>query len=157
MRRLQYLLVVLLSMFLTATIGFSAEKDSFKTKLYGAESVPSVKTSAKGNAEFKLAKDGTELSYKLTVTDLENVTAAHIHQGKKGKNGPPVAGLFAGPKKEGKFSGVLAEGVITEKELMGGMSGKSLSDLVKLIKSGGAYVNVHTDGHPDGEIRGQIK
>lgn len=157
MRRLQYLLVVLLSTLLTASIGFSADKDSFSAKLSGNESVPKVKTSAKGTAEFKLATDGTGLSYKVTVTDLENVTAAHIHIGKKGKNGPPIAGLFAGPKKEGKFSGVLAEGVITEKNLMGGLSGKSLADLVKLIKSGGTYVNVHTDSHPDGEIRGQIK
>ena len=46
---------------------------------------------------------------------------------------------------------------MTEKDLMGKLSGKPLSDLVKLIKSGGTYVNVHTDGHPDGEIRGQIK
>jgi hypothetical protein len=157
MRRLQYLLVVMLGTFLTVSIGFAADKDSFSAKLSGAESVPQVKTTAKGTAEFKLATDGKGLTYKLTVTDLENVTAAHIHLGKKAKNGPPVAGLFAGPKKEGKFSGVLAEGVITEKNLMSGMSGKPLSDLVKLIKSGGAYVNVHTDAHPDGEIRGQIK
>lgn len=157
MIRLRYLLVAMVATLLTASIGFSAEKGSFSAILSGGDSVPHVKTAAKGKAVFTLSKDGKELTYKLTVTDIENVTAAHIHQGKKGKNGPPVAGLFAGPKKEGKFSGMLAEGTIGEKELMGDLSGKQVDALVKLIKSGGAYVNVHTDGHPDGELRGQIK
>jgi len=157
MRMLKYPLLALMAALLTASIGFSAEKGSYYATLSGGEAVPKVKTLAKGEAEFKLSKDGKEFTYKLTVKDIENVTAAHIHQGKKGKEGPPLAGLYAGPKKEGKFSGVLAEGVITEKDLMGSVSGKPLSALVKLIKSGGTYVNVHTEGHPVGEIRGQIK
>ena len=157
MIRLRYLLLTILATLLTASIGFSAEKDSFSAKLSGDEAAPHVKTPAKGDAEFKLIKNGKELTYRLTVTNIENVTAAHIHQGKKGKNGPPVVGLFAGPKKGGKFSGTLAEGVITEKDLVGSLMGKPVNALITLIKSGGAYVNVHTDGHPDGEIRGQIK
>ena len=157
MRMLRYPLLAVLAMLLTASIGFSAEKGSYHAKLSGGEAVPQVKTPAKGEAEFKLSKDGKELTYKLTVKDIENVTAAHIHQGKKGKEGPPLAGLYAGPKKEGKFSGVLAEGVIAEKDLLGSVSGKPVKELVKLIKSGDAYVNVHTDGHPAGELRGQIK
>lgn len=104
-----------------------------------------------------MSKDGKQLDYKLTVKDIENVTAAHIHLGKKGENGPPVAGIFAGPKKTGKFKGVLAEGVITDKDLMGDFQGKGLDALVKEIKAGNTFVNVHTDAHPDGEIRGQIK
>ncbi len=128
----------------------------FKSEITGGQVVPPVKTMAKGEAVFTLTK-GDELTYKLTVTDMENVTAAHIHIGKMGKNGGPVAGLFAGPKKEGKFSGTLSEGTITAKELMGPLAGKSVKDLVALIKSGDAYVNVHTDKYPDGEIRGQIK
>jgi len=157
MTKLRYLPVALLAVVLTASIGFSAEKGSFGASLSGSEAVPVVKTPAKGKAEFKLGKGGKELAFKVTVSDIENVTAAHIHLGKKGKEGPPVTGLFAGPKKEGKFSGVLAEGVITEKDLMGSLMGKPLDALVKLIKSGDTYVNVHTDGHPAGEIRGQIK
>ncbi len=157
MKRAIRLLLVVLTMLLTASIGFSAEKGSFRARLSGGESVPSVKTMAKGDAEFTLAKGGKELTYKLTVSDIENVTAAHIHLGKKGKSGPPLVGLFAGPKKEGKFGGVLAEGTITGKELTGSLTGKPLGALVKLIKAGDTYVNVHTEGHPDGELRGQIR
>ena len=32
----------------------------------------------------------------------------------------------------------------------------NISDLITLMKSGNAYVNVHSDSYPDGEIRGQI-
>jgi hypothetical protein len=54
------------------------------------------------------------------------------------------------------FSGELAKGTITDKNLVGPLAGKTIADLVKLIKDGGAYVNVHTPAHPGGEIRGQI-
>ena len=121
--------------------------------LSGSQSVPAVKTVAKGDATFTLSKDGKALSYMVTVSDIENVTAAHIHLGKKGKNGPPVA-LITNDKKANKFSGTLAEGTTTEKELMGSLMGKSVKDLIKQIKKGNAYVNVHTDKYPDGEIRG---
>ena len=150
------LLFVMLPVILTATVGFAAEK-SFHAKMIGKEEVPSVKTKATAKAEFKLSKDGKEMSYKLTVKDLVNPTAAHIHKGKKGESGPPLVGLFAGPKKEGKFDGVLSEGTIADSDLKGELQGKSLNDLVNLIKSGETYVNIHTDAHPDGEIRGQIK
>jgi hypothetical protein len=35
--------------------------------------------------------------------------------------------------------------------------GKTVDDLVALIKSGDVYVNVHTAKHPAGEIRGEVK
>ena len=149
-----YLIIFLLAVGL-ATSSFAAEK-SFKAILSGSESVPAVETMAKGDVTFTLMKDSKTLSYYVTVSDIENVTAAHIHLGKKGENGPPVA-LISNEKKAGKFSGTLAEGTITEKELMGSLMGKSVKDLVKEIKKGNTYLNVHTDKYPNGEIRGQIK
>ena len=138
-----------------ATYSFAAEK-SFKAMLVGSESVPAVETMAKGDATFTPIKDEEALSYYVTVSDIDNVTAAHIHLGKKGENGPPVA-LITNDKKAGKFSGTIAEGTITKKDLMGSMTGKSVEDLIKQIKTGNAYLNVHTDKYPNGEIRGQIK
>ena len=156
MKKIQLLLFIILTSVLSVSLAFAVDK-SFKAKLMGNESTPAVKTKAKGDAEFKLGKDGKELSYKLKVKNIVNVSAAHIHKGKKGENGPVIANLFAGPKKEGNFKGDLADGMIMEKDLMGELQGKPFDALIQLIKSGGAYVNVHTDAHPDGEIRGQIK
>jgi hypothetical protein len=156
MSKVKLLLFVILSAIFTVSVGFAAEK-SFHSKLTGKDEVTSVKTKANGEVTFKLSKDGKELSYKLHVKNIENPTAAHIHRGMKVKSGPPQANLFTGPKKEGKFSGDLSSGTITAKDLSGDLMGKSIDDLVQLIKSGDAYVNVHTDANPNGEIRGQIK
>ena len=48
-------------------------------------------------------------------------------------------------------------GTITSADLKGPLSGKQISDLIRLIQDGKAYVNVHTDQNPNGEIRGQLK
>ena len=138
-----------------AVPGIGAE-GTFGAKLTGKASVPPVETKATGKASFTLTKKGQELYYTLSVKGIEKLTAAHIHAGKKDANGEPVAGLFAGPKKEGKFSGTVAKGTITDKNLVGRLAGKTIDDLVALIKSGDAYVNVHTENNPAGEIRGQI-
>jgi CHRD domain len=69
---------------------------------------------------------------------------AHIHQGKAGENGQPVAPLQMG------------KGKITSSDLQGPLAGKQISDLVDLMKNGGAYTNVHTQQNQNGEIRGQI-
>jgi hypothetical protein len=152
MKTLKTIIFAVFAIILTASLGMA-----FEAKLSGNEVVPVVATKAIGAADFTLSADGKELTYILTLKDIENVTAAHIHTGLMGKNGGPVAGLFAGPKKEGKFSGEIAKGTITNKGLVGPLAGKTIGDLVEMIKMGGAYVNVHTDKYPDGEVRGQIK
>jgi hypothetical protein len=78
-----------------------------------------------------------------------------------GKNGPVVVWLYpaAGKPKliKGITNGELATGEITAANLTGPEKGKPLSDLVQDMKSGDAYVNVHTAEHKAGEIRGEIK
>jgi hypothetical protein len=90
---------------------------------------------------------------------MNSVMGAHIHSGKQGQNGPVVAGLFnpdmSGPPT-GTVNGLLKKGTLTSTNLSGQLAGKQISDLVNLIKSGGAYVNVHTTKNQNGEIRGQI-
>lgn len=100
----------------------------------------------------------TGLRFRLEVEDIVDVAAAHIHLGARGENGPVLVPLFTGPPKEGEFSGVLAEGVLTEEDLdPAAMEGRTLRDLFELIRTGRTYVNVHTQENPDGEIRGQIE
>ena len=155
MGKVKLLLFVVLAAFLAASTGFAAET-SFKAKLTPKEEVKKPSSKASGKAEFKLSKDGMEIKYKLHVKKIVNANAAHIHMGAKGTDGPPLVTLFSG-EKQGKFSGMLSEGTITANDLMGDYKGKPLDELVKLMRSGDTYVNVHTDANPDGEIRGQIK
>jgi hypothetical protein len=155
MGKVKVLLCVVLAVMFAATTVFAAEM-TFKAKLTPKEETKKPKSKASGKAEFKLNKEETQLTYKLHVKNIVDASAAHIHVGAKGSDGPPVVTLFTG-SKPGKFSGTLAEGTITDQDLMGDYKGKPFSEVVKLLRSGGSYVNVHTNANPDGEIRGQIK
>jgi hypothetical protein len=139
----------------------SAGKADFVAQLTGGEQVPSVTTTASGTASFWLNSDGTQIRYNLTVVDLHNVTMAHLHLGASGKNGPPVVWLYpsAPPAKkiDGPSNGVLSEGSINADNLVGPMAGKTIGDLVAAIRAHNIYVNVHTQEHSDGEIRGQVQ
>ena len=121
-----------------------AQQQSIIAKLSGKDEVPAVNTQATGTAQFQLSSDGKELNYDLSAMNLNGFMMAHIHQGKAGENGQPVAPLQMG------------KGKVTSSDLQGSLAGKQISDLVDIIKNGQAYVNVHTDQNQNGEIRGQI-
>jgi CHRD domain len=166
------LLVVLAATAAALTIAIAsvtaASPTNFVTPLSGAEEVPSRPTLARGAAVFQLSPDGSELSYRLIASNIDNVVASHIHVGPAGTNGPVVAFLFGSvPPGGGRTDGVLATGTITAANLVGPLAGQPMSALVDALESGNAYVNVHTnDGvaptdtgpgdFPGGEIRGQI-
>jgi len=127
----------------------------------GVEELPPLNdTSAIGIAQFKAGQDN--IIYTVNVTDIENVTAAHIHSGKVGENGPVVTTLF----KENSpttaaatttvVTGVLSEGNVTSINLEGPMAGKLLSNITSAMRNEQTYVNVHTQQNPNGEICGQI-
>lgn len=133
---------------------------NFRTHTTGGEEVPANDSRAQGQAIFQLNHDGTELSYRLNVANIQNVTQAHIHRAPAGANGPVVAWLYpAGPPAQpipGRSQGTLATGVITAANLAGPLAGATVEDLVAEIRAGDAYVNIHTAQFPPGEIRGQI-
>src|SRR5918911_2551203 len=128
---------------------------SFHAKLTGKDEVPPKNTKATGSAEFTVT-GADSMSYKVSVTDMEKVTAAHIHKGKPGENGPVVVTLFKTNSPSARTNGVLSQGTITSAKLEGPLAGKHLSDLINMVNSGDAYVNVHTQANPKGEIRGQL-
>ncbi|MFL1675014.1 CHRD domain-containing protein [Paenibacillus dendritiformis] len=129
---------------------------TFRAILSGRNEVPPVRTIASGNASFELSSNRTQLRFRLVIRNINRVTQAHIHLGRRGQNGPIVAFLF-GPSKFGISvrRGVI-RGVLTSRDLIGPLKGKTIRDLIREIERGNAYVNVHTIQFPDGEIRGQI-
>lgn len=138
---------------------------AFTATLSGDEEVPpegepDVETSASGEATFEVADDGTEISYSVDVSGIENVEMAHIHLGARGENGPVIVWLYpdSPPPEliEGVTDGNLATGTITADDLMEDLEGGTLDDLLGEMVAGNTYVNVHTEQYPAGEIRGQI-
>ena len=123
-----------------------------------------VRTEAEGAALFVRGGDGSDgrMRYVLIVTGIRNVTQAHLHRGGEGEQGPVVAWLYPGPMARephripGRFDGVLVTGQFRSGDLVGPLEDATLSDLVAAIEDGNAFVQVHTEGNPAGEIRGQL-
>jgi len=162
--------VIVITVLVIASVAYAspAASQNFAAPLSGREEVPPRDTNARGVATFKLSEDGTELSYKLIVANIENVFAAHIHCGAVGVNGPVGVTLFMGTPGGGRIDGTLAEGTITVPDPGNGCGWADLAAVVAALNSGNTYVNVHTnDGvappntspgdFPGGEIRGQVK
>lgn len=136
----------------------------FIANLTGTAEVPPRQTNASGAVAVSLNPDGTSLHYRLAVTAIQDVTAAHLHMGLPGENGPIVVPLLGQGAPgdnttlpEGVANGVIAEGDITAAELTGPLAGTPLAVFMELLRSGAIYANVHTSQYPDGEIRGQIR
>ena len=152
-------IVLFMAVALAATAALPALARSgrvFNARLVGANEIPAVDSDGRGRAKVFIAGDQESIDYRLQVQGLEGIVQAHIHLGAEDVNGPVVAFLF-GPVPEGAdVSGKIATGTITAADLVGPLAGQPLSALIEAIRSGGAYVNVHTLDHPMGEIRGQL-
>jgi hypothetical protein len=118
--------------------GWVGMDSTSRVHLTGAEEVPPVSTSASGEGSFKVAKDGS-VTGSVTTTGIAG-TAAHIHRGAKGQNGPVIVPLT----KSG--------------DTYTAPAGAKLSDAdLQAYKNGDLYVNVHSAAHKGGEIRDQLK
>lgn len=131
----------------------------FGTHMTGANETPPRPSKAQGQLTLRLTADGT-LVYRLTVANIEDVTQAHIHLAPAGSPGPVIAWLYpAAPPATlipGTSNGVLAEGTLTDANVVGPLAGTGIAGLIDAIRAGNAYANVHTVLYPPGEIRGQV-
>jgi hypothetical protein len=130
---------------------FAQGEQKFAATLSAQEEVPPTNSQATGMAEFTVMGDNVQ--YSVNASNIQSVTAGHIHSGKQGENGPIVVTLF---KYDSPMNQVAEQGSITADKLEGPMAGKQLSDLATAMSNGETYVNVHTEQNPNGEIRGQI-
>ena len=130
---------------------------TFFARLSGSQEVPPVDTDGHGFAQFLLSPDETKLHFRVSTFGVENITQSHIHLAAAGANGPVVAFLFGFVAEGVTPHGLLATGTLKEEDLIPrtGFDG-TMAALVERIRSGGAYVNVHTIAYPPGEVRGQI-
>ena len=144
-----------------------AEDKAFKAVLVGTQEVPAVSTTAHGGFALRLSPDGAALHYELAYDGLEgDVTQAHIHVGQKDVNGgisaflcsnlpSPPPGTQPCPPPPASISGI-----ITAADVIGpasqGVAAGEFDELVRAIRRGVAYANVHSTKFPGGEVRSQI-
>lgn len=123
--------------------------------LTGAKERPTpVPSTATGSATFQLLSGGT-VKYSLSVAGLTGAMMAHIHTGVADSAGPIAVTLFNTTTPTGPLTGTLASGTFTSANIL--LPGIGLDSLLKLMRLGRTYVNVHTELNPLGEIRAQIE
>jgi hypothetical protein len=135
--------------------------------LNGYEENPDISTVARGSFDATLSADGTTLSYEVRFDGLEGaVTQSHIHFGKPAINGgisiwlcgtaaaPGPAGTPACPESGSVSRDVTAADVVGP--LGQGIEPGAFGEIIAAMRSGHAYVNVHSTKWPGGEIRAQI-
>ena len=140
------------------------------TNLIGYQEVPPISTVGNGTFDAVISRDETELTYTLSYADMEaTVTQAHIHFGQLSVNGGisvwlcgnasatinPPAGTPVCPP-----SPATVTGTVTAADVVGptgqGIAATQFAELIRAIRAGATYANVHTTTFPGGEIRGQL-
>ena len=147
--------------FITIASAVSAAENTFICDLEVNKIGPKpADTQANGSAVFYFDESKHELTYKLMVEKIQDVSMAHLHIGPAGKEGqlavwlyPPPGESRADRKIEGEFNGTLADGVIRPEDLKDGVS---FNELIESLTNGNAYVNIHTEKFVMGAVRGQI-
>ena len=148
------LLVALVALAATAVPALADHSSDFqfKAKLDGGSEVPSTKSDGKGKAEFSVSRSGRSIRYQIEADKLTGrVRAAHIHLGDKDHSGPVVITICA------KTCSLPRSGRLGHASFSKAPGARSFAAVVRALRAGRTYVNIHTKRYPAGEIRGQIE
>jgi len=150
--------------------------EKLSARLKGFQEVPAISSTGSGHFTATISEDNTQIDFTLQWSNLEGntVTQAHIHIGQFHVNGgistflcssdflpPPNPNPSpTSPTCPGPAAGEV-KGTITASNIIGpadqGIEPLEFAEVLRAIRSGKTYANVHTDKFPAGEIRGQIR
>lgn len=120
------------------------KQTNFTAMLSGPQEIPRNNSTATGLGHFELTDQG--LSYYITLSGIDKISAAHFHLAPIGVPGGVVHPITFD-------SNMVASGTWS---MTGDSLGNLTNDMVNAFLEGKIYVNVHTPSHPAGEIRGQV-
>lgn len=114
---------------------------TYRANLTGAQEVGPGDPDGSARAEVTVSDNFNQVCWDIAdVRNIGEVTAAHIHVGARGVNGPPVFTLKR--SNEGTWKGCSAGAEWTQDRI---------EDNPERF-----YVNLHTAQYPNGAIRGQL-
>lgn len=150
-----------LALALAAPVVVGDSDQAFTASLNGYLEVPSISTTARGSFQAEVV--GSTIKYRLVFRDLSTPSLfSHIHFARPDVNGGISAFLCGGggkpacPTTAGTVTGtIVAADVIgpTDKGILAG----EFAELLRAMRNGATYVNVHSEAWPSGEIRGNIR
>lgn len=134
-----------------------AQTFTLTADLSGGNEVPGVVTGSGGTATVTLNATTNELTWVIDIYNLPTgVTASHIHAGSPGVAGPVVINLpvVATTSNDFRISGSANLSTLSARPAQGI---NSVDDVKQMLLNEDGYVNVHSQGNPGGEIRGQLR
>lgn len=154
-----------------ATVGLATAQNATNANLRASlipfKQVPAVYAGSSGSFQAEINSDGT-ITFQLSYANMSSpVAQAHIHFGQTTANGGIMAFLCGGAKPAcpatGTVTGALTAADVStlpatngDSVIPQGIQPGNLAAMLAAIRSGNAYVNVHTANFPSGEIRGQV-
>lgn len=142
----------------------AARRDvTLRASLGGLKEVPPIASAATGRLRATLDEAAQTIKFTLNYRNLAaNPTMAHIHFGPSKVSGGVIAFFCGGGDKlacPAATSGTVT-GTITPADVVAlaaqGIAPGDFASLVRAIKTGNAYANIHNRTFPAGEVRGQI-
>jgi hypothetical protein len=157
-----------------ATAAVAHDRSRFDASLTGYEETPTLSTQGHGFFKATISRGKDEIHYVLSYTGPFDanpaggkVTQAHIHLGAPAiaggvmaflctnlANGP--AGTPPCPEEAGTVTGTITPAQVVGGAANQGVAPGEFAELVRALRAGAAYTNVHTTTFAAGEIRGQI-
>lgn len=156
------LAVVALAIIATGVALAHGDNGNKKATLEGWQETPAtLSTTGHGSFRVRVRSDG--IHYVLKYSDLEaDALFAHIHLGRPATTGGVIAFLCGGgtkpapcPARAGRVEGVIAAADVVGPTAQGIEAG-NLTEVLRALRKGAVYANVHSAKWPSGEIRGQI-
>jgi CHRD domain len=140
-----------------AAQGQQQNASQFSANLTGDLTFPPTVTNATGTAEFTVVGDGSTMRYNIDTNNIDKVNDVYVSASSGGRYVDLVQ-LRSGVNEgvTGPISGTLVEGNFTASDFTGRLNIDRMSDLLKLILDGNAYVKVLTTDAPLGKIVGKI-
>jgi hypothetical protein len=140
-----------------AAQGQQQNASQFSANLTGDLTFPPTVTNATGTAEFTVVGDGNTMRYKIDTNNIDKVTDVYVAASSGGRYVDLVQ-LRSGVNEgvTGPINGILVGGNITASDFTGRLNVDQMSDLLKLILDGNAYVRIQTTDAPLGKIVGKI-
>lgn len=143
--------------------------ERYVTKLESHQEVPAVSSAARGRFSAVLDESAGTLTYSLTFEGLEEaVQQAHIHFGQRSVNGgimiwlcsnlasPPTPPNTQACPQSGTITGTVGAANVVGPNAQG-IAPTEFAEVVRALRGGVAYANVHSVKFPGGEIRGQLR
>jgi CHRD domain len=172
--RVTFRRLCLVGLVLLAPVVFAQVGKVVVETLTGYEEVPVVSTVGNGQFIARISTDEQSIQWWLSYSNLEGaVQQSHIHLGQLGVNGGisvflctnlgngPV-GVQTCPDPPATISGTINPDQVspnipaTAQAIGQGLGTGQIAELIKAMRAGTTYVNIHTVTWPGGEVRKQI-